>query len=73
MGLNERTKDMNPLTEKLRPYVNKLKADAEAGCAKAAQVISLYQMHVASPADPGAPALCEAALEDWKAAAPHIA
>lgn len=56
------------LADELRPYVEELKADKAAGNQKAKQVISLYQMHVACPQDPVAPALCKTAFEDWKKA-----
>lgn len=58
---------MITLADKLRPYVEQIKADASAGNVKAKQVIDLYQMHASCPSDPGAPALCEAVFEDWKA------
>ena len=54
------------LADKLRPYVEAIKADASMGGRLAYQIISLYQMHVSCPADPGAPALCEAVFDDWK-------
>lgn len=57
--------DKNLLTEKVRPHVEALKLSAAAGNKKARQVIYLYHMHVACPSDPGAPALCSAALDDW--------
>jgi hypothetical protein len=53
------------LTERLRPHVEALKADDAAGCAKARAVISLHRMWVSCPSDHAAPALCEAAFEDW--------
>lgn len=58
---------MNPLTELLRPHVATLETEARAGDAKARQVINLYQMHVACPRDPAAPAFCRAAFEEWLA------
>lgn len=57
---------MNPLTEKLRPHVRAIQDAAIAGDAKAKQVIDLYMLHVAQPSDPGAPALCHAAFDDWQ-------
>lgn len=59
---------MNPLTEKLRPHVARIVTAASDGDEKAQQVINLYQMHVRSPQDPGARALCEATFDDWVAA-----
>lgn len=53
------------LADKLRPYVAALELSSADGDAKANSVISLYQMHVACPSDPGAPALCEAAFNEW--------
>lgn len=62
------TSDMpsdNPLTELLRPHVSALKSDAAAGDGKAKQVIDLYRLHCSAPQDPGAPALCRAAFDEW--------
>jgi hypothetical protein len=59
---------MNRLTEKLRPHVLQILADAERGNRKAQQIIDLHRMHCACPGDPGAPALCEAAFDDWRRA-----
>lgn len=53
------------ITSRLRPYVSDIIASANGGNATAAQIISLHKMHVACPQDPGAPALCEAAFDDW--------
>lgn len=55
------------LADKIRPHVSRIIAAAENGDGKAQQIINLYQMHVASPADPGAPALCKAAFHEWMA------
>lgn len=53
------------LADKLRPHVKDIKQAALAGDGAAQNIITLYQMHVACPADPGAPALCEAAFDEW--------
>lgn len=55
----------NPLTERLRPYVDELNAARDAGDQMAISVVSLYHLYVACPRDLGAPALCEAAFNDW--------
>lgn len=55
------------LADDLRPYVPAIKSAAERGDQGAAQIIKLYYMHCACPTDPGAPALCKAAFDDWKA------
>jgi hypothetical protein len=57
----------NPLTEMLRPHVAELKRQSDAGDESARQVITLYQMYVRCPGDPGAPALCEEAFNAWRA------
>lgn len=53
------------LADKLRPHVTAIQSAAAAGDHGAQQVVTLYQMHVRCPADPGAPALCEAAFDEW--------
>ena len=53
------------LTERLRPHVGDIISAAQAGDAGAKQIITLHRMWMASPRDPGAPALCEAAFDDW--------
>jgi hypothetical protein len=53
------------LGDRLKPHVPAIEADAKAGNADAQQIISLYQMHVTCPHDPGAPALCAAAFDAW--------
>ena len=53
------------LADKLRPHVPEIQSQARGGNEKAARIIDLYQMHVACPSDPGAPALCEAAFDEW--------
>lgn len=58
------------LADKLKPYVAVIEAAAAAGDLGAKQIITLYQMHVRQPSDPGAPALCEAAFNDWRKTAP---
>jgi hypothetical protein len=55
------------LADKLRPYVQELMAGAKGGDQVADRVITLYRMHCSCPSDPGAPALCEAAFDEWKA------
>lgn len=53
------------LADKLRPHVEDIKKASAEGDEKATEIITLYQMHVACPQDPGAPALCEATFNDW--------
>lgn len=53
------------LADKIKPYRDELISAHNAGDESATQVIKLYQMHCASPSDPGAPALCEAAFDEW--------
>lgn len=53
------------LADKLRPYVSRIEAAIKAGDEKARQIVTLYEMHRASPSDPAAPALCEVAFDDW--------
>jgi len=53
------------LEDKIRPYRDELISAHTAGDEGATQVIKLYQMHCASPSDPGAPAFCEAAFDKW--------
>ncbi len=53
------------LADKLKPYVPAIIDAADSGNAGARQIIQLYRLHCACPSDPGAPALCEAALDDW--------
>lgn len=53
------------LGEKLKPHVPAVIAAHRAGDKAATQIITLYNMHVRCPADPGAPALCEAAFDEW--------
>ena len=53
------------LTEKLRPWVERLLEAAGNGDAGATQVIELYRLYCDCPTDPGAPALCNAAFDDW--------
>lgn len=53
------------LADTLRPYVAELKNEAARGCAVAQNIIGLYRMHVACSSDPGAPALCKAAFDEW--------
>jgi hypothetical protein len=57
---------VSPLTAKLRPHVDALKADAAAGDKDAQGVIRWYQMHCRCPGDPGAPVICEKAFEAWQ-------
>jgi hypothetical protein len=56
---------MSSLADKLRPQVLAIKDAAAAGDKGAQNIIKLYQMHVRCPSDPGAPALCEAAFDEW--------
>ena len=56
---------VNPLTEKLRSYVEEIKFEAKLGNIKAQQIIKLYRMHCDCPNDQGAFALCEATFDDW--------
>lgn len=53
------------LADKLRPHVPAIELAASHGDAGAREIITLYQMHCACPSDPGAPALCEAAFDNW--------
>lgn len=55
------------LADKLRPHVDALMRDAKNGNHHAKEVITLYQMHRASPTDPAAPTLCECHFADWLA------
>lgn len=61
------TKDINPLTERLQPFVAAIEAAAAIGDSHARQIIKLYQLHVKCPADPGAYGLCQAAFDQWLA------
>lgn len=61
---------MDNITDLLRPHVPAIIKAASAGDPRAAQIISLHGMHVRCPQDPAAPALCQAAFEDWLA---HLA
>lgn len=53
------------LTEKLRPHASDIKAAAYAGDAKAIEIIKLHRMWCDVPHDHAAPALCEAAFDEW--------
>lgn len=53
------------LTEKLRPHVDAIKADAANGDVRAKEIITLYKMWERCPNDAAAPALCEATFDDW--------
>ncbi len=53
------------LADKIKPHVPEIVAAHNAGDNAATQIITLYEMHRRSPSDPGAPALCEAAFDDW--------
>lgn len=55
----------NPLTELLRPHVAALKIAASNNDVLAKNVITLYQMYIDCQRDPGAPALCRAAFDQW--------
>ena len=63
---------MSDITEKLRPHVAAIQEDVKGGDLElrrhAAAIINLHCMHVDCPGDPGAPALCEAAFNEWKKA-----
>lgn len=54
------------LADTLRPYVEKIKMDCAHGCAIAKHVIDTYHLHVSCPGDPAAPALCQAAFDEWR-------
>lgn len=56
---------MYAITDKLRPHVDAIKKSASLGNEKAQAIINLYTLHCACPSDPGAPALCEVAFNDW--------
>jgi hypothetical protein len=53
------------LADNIRPYVSEIVKEAADGKHDAREIIQLYQLHVACPQDPGAPALCEAAFNQW--------
>ncbi len=53
------------LADTLRPHVQAIQSAAKNGDMKAQQIINLYGMHCRCPSDPGAPALCQAAFDDW--------
>jgi hypothetical protein len=53
------------LAEKLKPHVKSIEFASKCGDTAATQIIKLYEMHRNCPSDPGAPALCEAAFDDW--------
>ena len=55
---------MNPLTAKIKPYVESLKEGCDKGDRKAIQVVNLYNMYVRMP-ESGSQGLCEAALDAW--------
>jgi hypothetical protein len=57
---------MNELTELLRPHVAEIQSAAKNGDMKAQQIINLYKLYQTCPQDPGAPALCRAAFDDWR-------
>lgn len=61
---------MSELADKLRSHVADIEADAASGSKKAQAIINLYQLHVACPSDPGAPALCSAAFDEWRKSKP---
>lgn len=62
------------LASRLKPHVATIEAAAAAGDQGAKQIIDLYQMHVRLPSDPGAPALCAAAFDDWlRKRSPYVA
>lgn len=56
---------MSDLSETIRPHVAAIESSASHGNKKALMIISLYQMHVKCPNDPGAAGLCQAAFDDW--------
>jgi hypothetical protein len=55
----------HPLEKMIRPYVSAISFDAKNGMEKAKMVITLYQMVVRAPNDPGSHGLCEAAFKEW--------
>lgn len=55
---------INPLQEKLTPYVGELRKSASEGNKNAQQVISLYNMYVRCP-EQGSATLCECFFTDW--------
>jgi hypothetical protein len=57
---------INPLTEKLRPYVPALTADYNAGGKAAAAVIAMYWLYQACPDDAFAYICCEDLFEKWR-------
>ena len=58
------------LADKLKPHVSAIQRDAANACPRAMEIINLYTMHRTSPADPAAPALCEAAFDEWRKSTP---
>ncbi|WP_276122679.1 hypothetical protein [Pararhizobium qamdonense] len=56
---------MSALNAKIKPYVDELDEAVEAGDATAIRIRKLYIAHVADPSDLEAPALCDAALDEW--------
>lgn len=56
---------MNSLNDLLRPHVGKIMADAANGNETAKNIIALHRMYVTCSSDPGAPALCRAAFDEW--------
>ena len=63
---------MMDITTKLKPHVKEIQADVTGDDVElkkhAAAIINLHGLHVKCPGDPAAPALCEAAFDEWKAA-----
>ena len=53
------------LADKLRPYVSRIVADANAGIESASQIVKMYHMHCSCPNDPGAPVFCEEYFKQW--------
>lgn len=56
---------MASITDRIRPYVDRIIRAAARGNVKASRVVELHRMHVKCPSDPGAEGLCEAAFDDW--------
>ena len=64
--MNNETTQENPLTALLRPHVEAIKNDAQAGDVRARTVINLYQMYLACPADHAAATFCEETFKEWR-------
>ena len=55
----------NLLSERIKPYVERIETQAARGDSLAQQIINLYEMWRAVPNDPGSHGLCEGAFVHW--------